>query len=75
MYEEVIMIDELTAPAIQMMQIPANYYFSPWWVLGLMLFGMFIVGMIYGMGAAIGWKVFVQKIRILVFSLQMKLEQ
>ncbi len=75
MYNEITMIDELTAPAIQMMQIPANYYFSPWWVLGLMLFGMFIVGMIYGMGAAIGWKVFVQKIRILVFSLQMKLEQ
>lgn len=75
MYEEVIMIDELTAPAIQMMQIPANYYFSPWWVLGTLLFGMFIVGMIWGMGVMIGWKEFVQKIRVLIFNLRIQLER
>jgi hypothetical protein len=75
MYDGVCLITDVRAPVIQMMQIPANYYFSPWWVLGLMLFGMFIVGMIYGMGAVIGWKEFVQKIRILIFNLRMKLEQ
>lgn len=75
MYNEITMIDELKAPAIQLMQIPADYYFSPWWVLGLMLFGMFIFGMVYGMGTVIGWMEFVQKIRVLIFNLQMKLEQ
>ncbi len=75
MYNEITMIDELTAPAIQMMQIPANYYFSPWWVLGVLLFGMFVLGMTWGMMAVVGWKEFVQKIKILIFNLRMKLEQ
>ena len=71
---EVCMISELTAPAMQMIQIPANYYFSPWWVLGLMLLVMFVGGMVFGMGSVIGWMEFVQKIRLMIFSIKMTLE-
>lgn len=69
------MITQLTVSPVEMMQIPADYYFSPWWVLGVMLFVMFVGGMVYGMGTVIGWKEFAQKIRLMIFSLRMKLDQ
>ena len=73
MYEDFGYVNEVTTN-IQLLQIPSNYFYSPWWFLGILLFLLFFVGMIFGMGTVIGWKEFAQKIRILIFNVQMKLE-
>ena len=74
LYEEFGYVNEVTTN-IQLLQIPSNYFYSPWWVLGVLLFVLFVGGMIFGMGSVIGWKEFVQKIRILVFNFRTNLEQ
>jgi len=43
-------------PNIQTFIIPATSFYSPYWVLNLMLFAMFLLGLIIGVGSVYGWK-------------------
>ena len=43
-------------PNIQTVIIPATSFYAPYWVLNLMLFATFIIGLIIGFGSVYGWK-------------------
>lgn len=36
--------------------IPASSFYAPYWVLNLMLFGVFMAGLIIGIGSTYGWR-------------------
>lgn len=53
-------------PNIQTVIIPATSFYSPYWVLNLMLFAMFLLGLIIGVGSVYGWKRLFFKIQMMV---------
>lgn len=40
----------------QTLLIPSDYFFCPYWVLNVALFGLFLLGFLIGIGSVYGWK-------------------
>lgn len=41
---------------LDLITIPANYFYCPYWVLNVALFLIFVLGLIIGIGSIYGWK-------------------
>ena len=53
-------------PNIQTVIIPATSFYSPYWVLNLMLFTAFLIGLFIGFGSFYGWKRLFFKIQMMI---------
>ena len=59
-------LSDIIEPDVQTIIIPATSFYSPYWVLNLMLFAAFIIGLIIGFGSFYGWKRLFFKIQMII---------